>query len=103
MRVVSVVASLVLIGCGAVDSKKPDANTGNDSGTDGPAEDAMQMKASGFAANNITSGTLTAGVDTKVPYSTPEYDDLNEYDFSTKTFTVKNAGDYLVCASLYAG
>jgi hypothetical protein len=47
-----------------------------------------------------TPFALPVSTFTKIPFATEVFDDQNEYDLATSTFTATLAGDYLVCASM---
>ena len=47
---------------------------------------------------NVTGFAVASGARVKVPFANELYDDKNEYDSATSTFTALVGGDYEVCA-----
>jgi hypothetical protein len=104
MRLVFLMA--VLAACGSVSGKSVDAGHDGPVGhMDAPADmagDAAVTPITAIGAGNITQFTAPGNSNTTIPY-VADYDDLSEWDNATSTFTAKNAGDYLVCASVFMG
>jgi hypothetical protein len=97
---------VVLAACGSVSTKHEDAgHDGPGETIDAPADvagDAAVARTTAIGAGNLTQFTAAGNAVTKIPY-VADYDDLSEWNNGTSTFTAKNAGDYLVCASLIMG
>jgi hypothetical protein len=106
MRLVFLMA--VLAACGSVSGKSIDAGhdgPGSGGHMDAPADmagDAAVAPITAIGASNVTQFNAPANSTTKIPY-VADYDDLSEWNNTTSTFTAKNAGDYLVCASVFLG
>jgi hypothetical protein len=62
--------------------------------------DGLSVPSTKITVNGIVAPfSVPVTTFTKIPFLTETYDDLDEFDMSTSTFSPSHAGDYEVCAS----
>ena len=100
MKVVAFVL-VVVAGCGSVSGKDVDARLPDTTNADTAGDTPGALPPAAVSAYGNATFAAATQTFTRVAFQTESYDDRNEYDPTTGRFTPAEAGDYLVCASVY--